>query len=331
MTALALLAPLVAVAVAAIVLHWLLGAGRTKMALDQPNHRSLHAVAVPRSGGLAVMAGSLAALACIDLPERVPLLAALSVLVGISVADDFRSLSAAVRFAVHFLVAGAFAAWLLPSHVGWPFALAAVPIMVWMTNLYNFMDGSDGLAGGMAVFGFGTLAASAAWSGDAGLALLCASIVGAALAFLRVNWHPARIFMGDSGSIPLGFAASAISLSGVVRDTWPWWLPVLAFSLFIADASVTLARRALRGERVWLAHRTHYYQRMVRMGLGHARTARLCYGAMAASGISAIWALHACPQWGVGLLLLWVIIYALLAVAVDRRWRRFESTVVSGN
>lgn len=324
-----LLAPVLAGAVATLVLHWLLGAGRAKMALDQPNDRSLHAVAVPRSGGLAVMAGGLAALACVDLPERVPLLAALGVLIGISLADDFRSLSAAVRFLVHFAVAGIFVAWVLPAHVGWAVTLACVPVMVWMTNLYNFMDGSDGLAGGMAVFGFGTLAVAAAWGGETGLAVLCLSIVAAALVFLRVNWHPARIFMGDSGSIPLGFAAAAIALIGIARGVWPWWLPVLAFSMFIADASVTLVRRALRGEKIWQAHRTHYYQRMVRMGLGHARTARLCYVAMAVSGGSGLWMQRTGPQWGPALLLVWVMIYALLARTVDRHWRHFESTVNS--
>lgn len=329
MSVLALASPLIATAVAAVVLQWLLGAGRTRMALDLPNQRSLHTVAVPRSGGLAVMAGTLVALACLDLPERLPLMAALGVLVAISVVDDFRSLSAAVRFLVHFLVAGTFAIWLLPLHFGWAYTLICVPAVVWMTNLYNFMDGSDGLAGGMTAFGFGTLAVSAAWGGDQGLALLCAAIVGTALAFLRVNWHPARIFMGDSGSIPLGFAAAAIGLIGVVRGVWPWWLPVLAFATFIADASATLAQRALRGEKIWQAHRTHYYQRMVRMGLGHALTARLCYVAMAAGAVSALWVQHVCPQWGTALVLIWVVIYALLAAAVDRRWRHFESTMLA--
>lgn len=326
MTVLQWLVPLLAFAVSALSLRWLLGAGRARMALDRPNERSLHSQPVPRSGGLAVMAGSLCALLLIDLPGRWVLLAALALLIGISLADDFRNLSAGLRFAVHGVAAAWVAVWLLPDSLGWPLALAAVPAMVWMTNLFNFMDGSDGLAGGMALCGFATLGVAALIAGDAGMAALCLSIAAAALAFLRVNWHPARIFMGDGGSVPLGFAAAALGLAGVARGLWPAWLPLLAFSMFIFDASVTLARRGLRGEKVWQAHRTHYYQRMVRMGLGHASTAKLCYVAMAGSGGSAllVWALA--PDLAGGLLLAWLAAYACAARIIDLRWQHFQAT-----
>lgn len=318
-------APVLSAVVAAMGLAWLLGAGRDRMAVDRPNERSLHTRPVPRSGGLAVMAGTLCALLLSGLPERWVLFPALLVLVAISLIDDFRNLSAALRFAVHGLVAAALAFWLLPERFGWAAALFAVPVIVWMTNLYNFMDGSDGLAGGMACFGFGTLAAAAALSGDAAVAAFCLAIVAANLAFLRVNWHPARIFMGDGGSVPLGFAAAALGLIGFARDLWPLWLPVLAFSTFIVDATVTLVRRGLRGEKVWQAHRTHYYQRMVRMGLGHARTAKLCYVAMACSGLSALVAMAVSPGSGGWLVFAWCLLYAAAAWQVNRRWRRFQA------
>ncbi|HEY9194268.1 MAG TPA: glycosyltransferase family 4 protein [Methyloversatilis sp.] len=272
------------------------------------------------------MAGSVCALLLIDLPGRWVLMVALALLIGVSLADDFRNLSAALRFAVHGVAATVVTVCLLPDSLGWPVTLAAVPAIVWMTNLFNFMDGSDGLAGGMALFGFATLGGAAIIAGDTGMAALCLSIAAAALAFLRVNWHPARIFMGDGGSVPLGFAAAALGLIGVARGLWPVWLPLLAFSMFIFDASLTLLRRALRGEKIWLAHRTHYYQRMVRMGLGHARTAKLCYVAMAGSGGSALLARAWMPELAGGVLLAWLVAYACAARLIDLYWQRFQAT-----
>jgi len=158
----------------------------------------------------------------------------------------------------------------------------------WITNLYNFMDGSDGLAGGMSVIGFGAYALAA---GASPLATVSLCIAAAAGAFLVFNFHPARIFLGDVGSIPLGFLAGALGLVGWRGDAWPLWFPLLVFAPFIADATVTLARRAARGERVWQAHREHYYQRLVRSRLGHRGTAALAYVAMGLCAAAALWRL----------------------------------------
>src|SRR6476659_1011719 len=111
-------------------------------------------------------------------------------------------------------------------------------------------------------------------------------VAAAAAAFLLFNFHPARIFMGDAGAIPLGFLAATLGVTGWINGLWPLWLPVLVFSPFIADASVTLAKRALRGEKIWQAHREHYYQRVVRAGFGHRNMALLGYILMFAAGIS---------------------------------------------
>ncbi len=320
------LVPLLALCVSALSLRWLLGDGQRRMALDRPNERSLHSQPVPRSGGLAVMAATLLTLLLIDLPERGVLLAALLALVAVSLVDDFRGLSAGLRFSVHALVAVAVVLCLPIGETSWIWVAVAIPSMVWMTNLFNFMDGSDGLAGGMAAFGFGTLGIAAQMAGDVGMATLCFSVVAASAAFLRVNWHPARIFMGDGGSVPLGFMAAALGLVGAARGLWPVWLPPLAFFLFIFDATVTLCCRAVRGEKFWRAHRTHYYQRMVRMGLGHARTAKLCYVAMAGSGVTALLALALAPDAGPWLMLAWSVAYAIAARVIDVRWRRHQAS-----
>lgn len=325
MTPIEIIAPAISFLISLVTLEGLLRGRLAGLAMDQPNDRSLHVAPVPRSGGLAVMAGVLGGWFWLDLSELRVLVPLLLALLAISLLDDVRSLPARVRFAAHFVAAGVFCTSVVYPVYGAAVAMGCVLAHVWMTNLYNFMDGSDGLAGGMAAIGFSTLMLAALLHGDLQLAATCACIVVAALAFLRVNFHPARIFMGDSGSIPLGFSAAALGMIGFVRGTWDAWLPLLAFSMFIADASVTLARRLLRGERVWQAHRTHYYQRMVRMGYGHARTARLCYVAMACSGLAALLFQRFMPAYGLLPVLLCGLVYAVLARRIDRQWSAFES------
>jgi UDP-GlcNAc:undecaprenyl-phosphate/decaprenyl-phosphate GlcNAc-1-phosphate transferase len=204
---------------------------------------------------------------------------------------------------------------------GWAL-VGAILAVVWMTNLYNFMDGADGLAGGMAAIGFGALALGA-WLGDAPrLAAFCAAIAAAALAFLRFNFPPARVFMGDAGSIPLGFLAAALGILGAQQNVWPWLFPLLVFSPFIVDASVTLARRGLRGERIWQAHRSHYYQRVVLLGASHRQLALAAYALMLTMAALAC-VLLILPIYTTWVLIMSVAIYMIIFLAIDVRWRRF--------
>ena len=312
------LAPLAAILVSAAAVALLQGVLRG-FALDHPNERSLHAAPVPRTGGLGILAGVTAGSLVGGLLAW-PLLAGALTLAAISLVDDIRGLPVLVRFAGHLTVATAFVAlyWSAFPHPFW--AVAAVLALGWMTNLFNFMDGSDGLAGGMALFGFGFYAASAWMAGDAALASISAVVAAAAAGFLAFNFPPARIFMGDVGSVPVGFMAGAIGLAGWAEGVWSPWFPVLVFSPFIVDATVTLLRRALRGERVWHAHREHYYQRMVQLGLGHRNTALLWYALMVAAGVSGIWAIRQSGPAQLVMLAAWAVIYAGLMLWVDRRW-----------
>lgn len=289
---------------------------------DSPNERSLHATPVPRSGGLAIVPPVLVA-GWLGAPELRLALGCAAMLALVSLIDDFRHIRPSLRLLAHL---GAAAMLVMAGFAHWPAALAvaAVLTVVWMTNLYNFMDGSDGLAGGMAVAGFGCYAILAATAGHAGLALVCASIAACSLSFLCFNFHPARIFMGDMGSIPLGFLAAALGAFGWDEGAWPAFLPLVVFSPFIVDASLTLAKRLARGDRVWLAHREHYYQRLVRMGAGHRNTALAEYALMAAAACSAIVMGRLGAQAQFVLLAAWGAVYATLAVIIDRRWRRFQ-------
>ena len=311
-------APAVAALLAGALLELMLRS-RIGVPLDRPNERSLHSRPIPRSGGVAIMAGTLAAF--VLLPAPMVLAAPVLALACVSLADDWCGLPIAVRFFAHAVAAAAFV-WLALGTLPWWLQFALVLVVIWMTNLYNFMDGSDGLAGGMTVIGFGFLGLAAYLADDATLALTGFCIAAATLAFLMYNFHPARIFMGDTGSIPLGFMAAALGFLGWQRGLWPLWYPAAVFSPFIVDASTTLARRVLRGERFWEAHRSHYYQRLVQMGWGHRRTAVAEYVLMLVCGLASLWALGQPLYLQVVILLALAALYACLAVSVDVAWLR---------
>lgn len=143
----------------------------------------------------------------------------------------------------------------------------------------------------------------------------------------HIVFHPARIFLGDAGSISLGFLAGALGYWGWRGGIWPIWFPMVVFAPFIADASITLARRLLRGEKFWQAHREHYYQRMVRSGIGHARTALTWYLLMVAGIMLAIYALGRSVTFQSWALAGWVAVLCAAGAFVDLRWRRFQSTL----
>lgn len=315
-------APLVAFAAAGILI-WCMACGRLgRMAVDRPNERSLHTIPVPRTGGLGLHAGILLAWPLTGAAIPTVVLLSLAALLGISAADDMRGLPAAVRLAAHVLAASAVCTSLMAPEFGVAAIVIASLMLVWMINLYNFMDGSDGLAGGMALFGFAAYGIAAYSTGHTPFAWLNFAIAAAAAAFLVFNFHPARIFMGDAGSVPLGFLAGGFGLIGWLHQDWTWWFPLLVFSPFIVDASVTLSRRIFSGAAFWQAHRDHYYQRLVQLGWGHRRTALAEYALMVACGCSALAALSWLPTAQVALLVVATLVYAALLTTITVAWHR---------
>lgn len=302
-------------------LWWLLNGRMAALVLDNPNHRSLHVKPVPRTGGLAIMLGVV--VAWVMSPVSWSLFMALLALVAVSFWDDVHAMPVRWRLGVHLIAAAGVTASMLPATVTW-WWVVMIPATVWMINLYNFMDGADGLAGGMALFGFASYGVAAGLTG-APWSVWSFSIAAAAAAFLCFNFPPAKIFMGDAGSIPLGFLAAALGWMGWQENIWPLWFPVLVFSPFIADASVTLVRRLLRGESVLQAHREHYYQRLVLMGLGHRPVTLGAYVLMAGAGGSALWGLTLGVPGRLGLFAAWVVLYGMLMLVVDRNWARFAA------
>jgi UDP-N-acetylmuramyl pentapeptide phosphotransferase/UDP-N-acetylglucosamine-1-phosphate transferase len=235
----------------------------------------------------------------------------------VSFLDDRIQLSPAPRFLVHVLassivVAGGirFGGSLLqaaPAEVA--VAMAIVLGLTWATNLFNFMDGLDGFAGGMAVVGFAALAWIAWRAGAPALAGVTGVLAAAAAGFLVFNRPVAEIFMGDAGASTLGFLAGSIAVLGVRDGVWPWQAAALIFSPFFVDASVTLARRAARGEKVWLPHRTHYYQRLVGAGWSHRRTVLWEYVLMLACAATAILGMERGWDSWAPALVSWTVVY----------------------
>jgi UDP-GlcNAc:undecaprenyl-phosphate/decaprenyl-phosphate GlcNAc-1-phosphate transferase len=312
--------PIVTALATLLLIAWMLRA-RDRWPLDMPNQRSLHARPVPRSGGIAMMAGVFSGFAILQTPLVVVLPAA--ALVAVSHLDDAFGLPIPVRLGAQIAAAAAFALGALPA-AGLPSLILIVIGILWMTNLYNFMDGSDGLAGGMTIAGFAFLGAGAWMSGDEALLIECAIVAAAGAAFLPFNFPPARVFMGDAGSVPIGFLAALLSLSGWRDADWPLWFPAAVFAPFLADSTVTLLKRIGAGERFWEAHNKHYYQRLVRMGWGHRRTALAEYALMLACGTTALWALREPLPLQLFALFGLVALHAALALWVDHAFQRSE-------
>ncbi len=226
--------------------------------------------------------------------------------------DDWRELSPAWRLPAQATAVG-FGVFALPP----PPALLSLPpfltlallalAWLWFLNLFNFMDGIDGLAGSEAAFlGFGLslLAPEAP-------ALFASALAGAALGFLYWNWSPARIFLGDVGSVPIGYLLGFLLLDLALAGGF---LAALILPLyFLADASLTLARRLLRGERIWKAHREHFYQRAVEKGLAHAAVVRRV---LAADLLLLLCAFAAERGWGAAALAFSVLVVAALLAAL---------------
>ena len=303
----AALPPFIAALVALVGTRLLIGALTRRQILDHPNHRSSHDRPTPRGGGLAVVAAVVAgwgaAFALGQAPSALlwPLVAAGGLAV-VSFLDDLYGLGARLRLLAQS-AAVALGLWGVPGHglfgeflpapVDW---VVTAVIWLWFINLFNFMDGIDGISGVETVVIAGGLAGAAYALGGtamAGLFVPALVVVAAAAGFLRWNWHPARIFLGDVGSVPLGYLLGwlAIAAAGLENVGGPIWTACLILPLYyFVDATVTLFRRLARGANIFEAHREHFYQQAVMAGRRHDQVA----GAVALCG-AGLWG----AAWGI--------------------------------
>ncbi len=263
-------------AAAAAALSWLLiglyaRAMTASRRLEPPNPRSMHKVPVPVGAGLAMVATTLLlwplSQGTLSQPHAL-LLASFAGLGALSWVDDWRPLSPAVRLGAQALAVVVCLASLPPEAR----VLPAIPVAVervlsglawlWFINLFNFMDGIDGLAGSETIavaLGYMLLLTYIGAGGP--LWHLALVIAASAAGYLVWNWHPAKVFMGDAGSVPLGFVLGWLLLDLALDGHWAAAAILPAY--FVADATYTLIKRALRGEKPWQAHREHFYQHAV--------------------------------------------------------------------
>lgn len=302
--------------------------------LDVPNHRSSHSVPTPRGGGAAIVVAFAAGLLALGVLEIV----AISSIVGIGGGavliaiigwvDDRHGVPARYRFLVQV---GA-AIWALWWIGGFPyFAIGAAKLrlgiagpvlavlgIVWYTNLFNFMDGIDGIAGGQAATcgAFGAILLFLA--GHLDLAAVALVIAAASIGFLFWNWSPARIFMGDVGSSMLGFTFATLAISAENAGAVPLGISLLLGATFIVDATVTLVRRIARGAKWYEAHRSHAYQRAVQSGFTHAQVSGTVIGLNVAIG-AALVATRESPQTQLLVFVIGTVAVIALYLLVERR------------
>lgn len=280
---------------AAAILSWLLASRVRLYALDRlldiPNERSSHSSPTPRGGGLAIAVTALGGIilaamwSWIEWDLAVALAGGGTMIAAVGWIDDHRDLPALVRFAVQFLSAGWAMFWLggLPAltvgstqlSLGIAGTALGVIGIVWAINLYNFVDGIDGLAAGEAVTTgvIGGLILLA--MGHYGLAIVSLLIAAANAGFLPLNWAPADLFMGDVGSGMLGYLFAVLAIASENAGAVPLLIWVLLLGAFVFDATVTLCRRIAHGERWYHAHHSHAYQRMVQAGRSHAQVSSM--------------------------------------------------------
>ncbi len=305
--------------------------------LDLPNERSSHRVPTPRGGGLAIAVAGMLALGFLGIRDVLEATMALALAAGALAAligwlDDHRDLAPGPRLLVQVLT-GLWALWWLGGlpevdfgffrlHAGLPGSLIALLGIVWLVNLYNFMDGTDGLAAGQAVTAAGAAGLLLLHRGHEGLALYSLALAAAAAGFLVFNRPPARLFMGDVGSYFLGFTLAVLAIAGERAGALSLWCWLILLAWFLTDATLTLLLRLFRGEPWHQAHRQHAYQRLVQMGWSHGRllSAFLALQLLVLTPLAALGSLDAGIAFG-GFVCA-VALCAILWVTIQNRYQR---------
>ena len=257
--------------------------------LDYPGARSSHSVPTPRGGGVAIVVVficvTLAATGVLELRTAAAVGGCGLLVAAIGFWDDHRHVAPLWRLLAHGI--GALGMLLLLGglpelafgnqrvHLGPAGFILGIVAIVWLVNLYNFMDGIDGIASVEAITVAGGAAAIVYWNGGAAQAVWLASLAAAVAGFLVWNWPPARIFMGDAGSGFLGFILATLALATSHEGFIELWSWMILLGVFVTDATVTLVRRLLKGERVYEAHCSHAYQHAARRWGGHRPVALL--------------------------------------------------------
>lgn len=283
----ALLAAICTALATAPLRQWLIA----RKVLDWPDQRRSHDHPTPRGGGLAMACGLLLALGAAVVWQGVPLfpLLFLAVLSFLGWLDDLYQVPIRLRLLVMFGCALSLVWGLGPitaidglGQIGqftWLWSALGLIAVIWLINLHNFMDGSDGLAALQGLWSAAVLGALLCAGQACGLGLVGVAVAGACLGFLLWNLPPARIFMGDSGSLMLGGAIGLLAYAGAATGLVSIWLSLIVCALFVVDATATLLRRGLLEGQWYTPHRVHAYQKLMRVGWSHGQVL-LLYAAL---------------------------------------------------
>ena len=256
---------------------WAMSLAKKSGMIAQPGNRQSHEVATPVGGGLGIILSIAVTSICLQFVISVPdfwwqkALPGVLLLSVIGWRDDKAPVSSLMRLLVQLAVS----LWLL-SFVGLQFSLrdmglfaSAIVTLVWLMNLYNFMDGSDGMAGFQGVFAGVIMAVLFQTSEQYAMALVALAVAAACAGFLPLNFPRARVFMGDVASVPLGFIIASLAVYGIQAGSLSLSVSILIMSVFFIDATMTLLARVFRGERWYTAHAQHVYQRLIAQGWSH--------------------------------------------------------------
>jgi UDP-GlcNAc:undecaprenyl-phosphate/decaprenyl-phosphate GlcNAc-1-phosphate transferase len=280
---------IIAIVVSRVTIAGLYRSSIASRLLDRAGHRSLHTGDKPRIGGIGIAAGLLSSVAATSFftpvnNDLVVTLIAFSLLLVVSLIDDFKSLGVVLRLCCHLMIVFAWLHLVTPVAIylqiqagaAWLWLVMVVTLGIcWSINLYNFMDGADGLAGGMTITGFSAYAVASWYANDLGLAAICLAVIGATIGFMKYNLPPSKLFLGDSGSISLGFLSAAIGAVGIAKGYWSTSFPLLLFAMFWVDSTYTLFKRIVQKKQFWKPHREHWYQKTILGGNSHAKLLKI--------------------------------------------------------
>lgn len=312
--------------------------------LDVPNVRSSHKKPTPRGGGLGFIIPLLFSLIILRYFKIIPLSFTVALFGGGTLVailgwmDDNGGLTAGMRVLFHFLAASWAVFWLggfpglnlglFTVHFSWFGSILAVIGTVWMTNLYNFMDGIDGIAGTEAVSVAVVAAIFIYLRGENGLAYFCGFTACSVTGFLVWNWPPAKIFMGDVGSVFLGFIFSVLMLLSEKTGVLPLMLWFVLLGVFIVDATATLLYRIGKGEKWYEAHRCHVYQLAVQAGYSHRQVT------LTVLGINMILALVAAfmfiyTQWMLSTVVITLVTLIIIQIILRKKFNEMISAHIA--
>ena len=338
----------VALIVSLVVMPFVILLAQKTGALDAPNARKVHKKPIPRIGGLGIYAGFMAAIIFIAIKfglndemikETVGLVLSGSLIVALGLVDDYKNLPAKIKLSGQ-ICAAAVLVLLFDVRIDFvtdpfgdyfyfdnlPIPYLAIPItMFWLvglTNTVNLIDGLDGLAAGVASIASFTILLVALEQNFILVAVLTAALAGAAIGFLKYNFHPAKIFMGDTGSMFLGFMLAGISVTGAVKSvaTIALIVPIFALGLPILDTTFAIVRRVRGGVPIFKPDKGHLHHRLLSAGFTQRQAVLLMYVISALFGLSAIALTEVSRQIAVLILLLVIaaIIYGVKKLGIAR-------------